>query len=408
MRNKAFMDRFRYLTAGESHGPALTAIVEGVPAGLLLSEEDIKVDLARRQRGYGRGGRMKIEKDYGQIKSGVRYGKSLGSPISLYLENKDWPNWLNRMSAVPVDNPTEPLQMPRPGHADYAGMVKYRTDDLRNILERSSARETTMRVAVGAIAKKILSEFGINISSHVIRIASVGSSVSALDLNSGLKNGKHFDKKKWDEIVKAAEESEMACADEKATARMMALVDEAQESGDSLGGKFEIVATGVPVGLGSHVHWDRRLDGIIAMAMISINAMKAVEFGIGTQVGEIPGSQVHDELFYDDAAGYYRGSNKAGGFEGGMTNGEPVIIRVSMKPLPTLTTPLRSVDTGTKKAKQAFRERADVCAVPAAAVVGEAMLAIVLVDAMLEKIGGDSIDEMKQTFRNLPHVPMGW
>lgn len=402
------MNRFRYLTAGESHGPALTTIVEGVPAGLELSEENIRIDLARRQRGYGRGGRMKIEKDYAQIKSGVRYGLTLGSPISLFLENKDWPNWLNRMSAVPVEDSAEALQMPRPGHADYAGMVKYRTKDLRNILERSSARETTMRVAVGAIAKKVLAEFGINITSHVIRIASVVSPVSALNKTSGLVGGQNYDIRKWQNIIKSAEGSEMACADETTTKKMMALVDAAQESGDSLGGQFEVVATGVPVGLGSHVHWDRRLDGIIAMAMISINAMKAVEFGIGTQVGEIPGSQVHDELFYDDAAGYYRGSNKAGGFEGGMTNGEPVIIRVSMKPLPTLTTPLRSVDTGTKKAKQAFRERADVCAVPAAAVVGEAMLAIVLVDAMLEKIGGDSIDEMKQTFRNLPHVPMGW
>jgi chorismate synthase len=402
------MNKFRFLTAGESHGPALTTIIEGVPAGLELTEEFIKIDLARRQRGYGRGGRMKIEKDYAQIKSGVRYGKTLGSPISLYLENNDWPNWLNRMSAVPVEAPVEALQMPRPGHADYAGMVKYRTDDLRNILERSSARETTMRVAVGAIAKKMLAEFGIKISSHVTRVASVKSAISALDEESGLVSGANFDIRKWENIIKSANESEMACADKDATEKMKTLIDKAQESGDSLGGKFEVVATGVPVGLGSHVHWDKRLDGIIAMAMISINAMKAVEFGIGTKVGEIPGSLVHDELFYEKSCGYYRGSNKAGGIEGGMTNGEPVLVRVSMKPLPTLTSPLRSVDAGTKEAKQAFRERADVCAVPAAAVVGEAMLAIVLVDALMEKLGGDSVDEMKQTFERLPHVPLGW
>ena len=402
------MAKFRYLTAGESHGPALNAIVEGIPSGLLLSEEDIKIDLARRQRGYGRGGRMKIEKDHAQIRSGVRYGKTLGSPISLLLENKDWPNWHKRMSAIAVDDPADPLQMPRPGHADFSGMVKYRTDDLRNILERSSARETTMRVAVGAIAKKLLAEFGVEISSHVTRIASVKSPISALNIDSGLGSGKNYNANIWKKLVQIAEESEMACADADATQKMMALVDEAQETGDSLGGQFEVIATGVPVGLGSHVHWDRRLDGIIAMAMISINAMKAVEFGIGNQVAEIPGSQVHDELFYDEKSGYYRGSNKAGGIEGGMTNGEPIIVKVAMKPLPTLVSPLRSVDAGTKESKQAFRERADVCAVPAAAVVGEAMLALVLVDSLMEKLGGDSVAEMKQNFERLPHVPLGW
>ncbi len=402
------MNRLRFLTAGESHGPALSAILEGMPAGLKLSEEDIKKDLRRRQRGYGRGGRMKIEKDHARITSGVRYGRTLGGPISLFLENRDWPNWLEKMSATPVENPAEPLQMPRPGHADYAGMVKYRQNDLRNILERSSARETAMRVAVGAIAKKLLREFGIKIHGQVIRIGSVQSGITALDENSGLGGKGKTDLDKWDKLVEKIENSEMACADEHATLEMMRLVDEAQKRGDTLGGKFELVATGAPIGLGSHVHWDRRLDGIIGGAMLSINAMKSVEIGLGVQVAEISGSKVHDEIFYEDGIGYFRSHNNAGGIEGGMTNGEPIVVRVTMKPLPTLSSPLQSVDTRTLQPKQAHHERSDVCAVPAAVVVGEAMLAFVLANAFMDKVGGDSIAEMKSNFDEWPDVPMGW
>lgn len=402
------MNRLRFLTAGESHGPALSAILEGMPAGLELCEEDIKRDLRRRQRGYGRGGRMKIEKDHARITAGVRYGRTLGGPISLFLENRDWPNWLEKMSATPVENPAEPLQMPRPGHADFAGMIKYRQNDLRNILERSSARETTMRVAVGAIAKKLLQEFGIEIHGHVIRIGSVVSGITAMDEKSGLSGKSKIDLAKWKELVDKVETSEMACADEQSTKEMMLLVDEAQKRGDTLGGKFELVATGVPIGLGSHVHWDRRLDGIIGGAMLSINAMKSVEIGLGDGVAETPGSKVHDEIFYNEDKGYFRSHNNAGGIEGGMTNGEPIVVRVSMKPLPTLVRALQSVDTGTRLPMQAHHERSDVCAVPAAVVVGEAMLAFVLANAFMEKAGGDSIDEMKRNFAEWPDVPMGW
>ena len=402
------MNRIRFLTAGESHGQALTAIIEGIPAGLNISEKDIEHELRRRQRGYGRGGRMQIEKDRARILSGVRYGRTLGSPISLLIENKDWPNWVHKMSVARVDDPVAPLSMPRPGHADFAGMVKYRTNDLRNILERSSARETAMRVAAGAIARKFLQEFGIEIYGHVIRIGSVASAISALDVLTGKSSKDASRIAEWKTLMEKAETSATACADSAATEAMIALIDDAKAKGDTLGGMFEIVAIGLPVGLGSHVHWDRKLDAQIAGAMISINAMKAVEIGLGREVAELPGSKVHDELYYDPAIGYYRGHNNAGGIEGGMTNGEPIIVRVAMKPLPTLVKPLQSVDTSTRQAKQAHSERSDVCAVPAAVVVGEAMLALVLADALCEKLGGDSIEEMKQHFERLPRVPLGW
>jgi chorismate synthase len=402
------MNRIRFLTAGESHGQALNAIVEGIPAGLPLCEEDIERDLQRRQRGHGRGNRMKIEKDRAQILSGVRYGQTLGSPITLLIYNKDWPNWVDKMSVKPVENPAQPLQMPRPGHADFAGMVKYRTDDLRNILERSSARETAMRVSVGAIAKKMLAQFGIRIYGHVVQIGSIRSQISALNFLSGKNKNDATALSEWESLINKVEASAMACADENTNSEMIALVDKVKERGDTLGGLFEIVAVGVPVGLGSHVHWDRRLDGQIAWAMMSINAMKSVEIGLGRKVVEVPGSQVHDELFYDEKYGYYRGANNAGGIEGGMSNGEAIIVRVAMKPLPTLTSPLQSVDTGSKSPQQAFRERSDVCAVPAAVVVGEAMLAIVLANALCDKLGGDSLAEMKSTFARLPNAPLGW
>ena len=399
------MNKIRFLTAGESHGQALMTILEGIPAGLDLTSKDIEDQLRRRQRGYGRGDRQKIEQDKAKIMTGVRYGKTLGSPIGLLLENKDWPNWTEKMSVEPVQNPVGPLQMPRPGHADFAGMVKYRHDDLRNILERSSARETAMRVAAGAVARKLLAEFGIEIFGQVIQIENIKSSKTALDVLSG----HHKDRvDHWRELLQQAEQSPVACADKQAESDIMARIDAAAEKGDTLGGIYEIVALNVPVGLGSHVHWDRRLDAWIAMAMMGINAMKSVEIGLGKGVADIPGSQVHDELFYKEPEGYYRLRNAAGGIEGGMSNGEPIIVRVAMKPLPTLSSPLRSVDAGSKMSKQAFRERSDVCAVPAAVVIAEAMLAIVLANALVDKIGGDSIAEMKIHYNGLPHVPLGW
>ncbi len=399
------MNKIRFLTAGESHGQALMTILEGIPAGLDLTSEDIEDQLRRRQRGYGRGDRQKIEQDKAKIMTGVRYGKTLGSPIGLLLENKDWPNWTEKMSVERVKNPVGPLQMPRPGHADFAGMVKYRHDDLRNILERSSARETAMRVAAGAVARKLLSEFGIEIYGQVIQIENIKSSLTALDILTGHDKDRVH---KWCELLRQAEQSPVACADKQAESDIMARIDAAAERGDTLGGIYEVVALNVPVGLGSHVHWDRRLDAWIAMAMMGINAMKSVEIGLGKGVADIPGSQVHDELFYNEPEGYYRLRNAAGGIEGGMSNGEPIIVRVAMKPLPTLSSPLRSVDAGSKMSKQAFRERSDVCAVPAAVVIAEAMLAMVLANALVDKIGGDSIAEMKSHYNGLPHVPLGW
>lgn len=402
------MSRLRFLTAGESHGKALVSILEGVPAGLEISANEIENDLKRRQRGYGRGGRMQIEHDRAQILSGVRYGKTLGSPISLLLENKDWTNWTQKMSVEAIDDPTPPLQIPRPGHADFAGMVKFRHDDLRNILERSSARETAMRVAVGAIARKFLKTFNIKIYAHVIRIGSVQTDFSAMTFLAGkkLKDPSTIDE--WEAIMQKVEVSSTACVDEKATEKMISLIDKIKEKGDTLGGVFEIVALGTPVGLGSHTHWDRRLDAAIAAVMMGINAIKSVEIGWGAKAFESPGSQVHDQIFYDKNLGYYRETNHAGGIEGGISNGQPIVIRVGMKPLATLLQPLHSVNSATRQSKEAFSERSDVCAMPAAAVVGEAMLAFVLADALSEKLGGDSMAEMQKNFEGLPDVPLGW
>ncbi len=306
------------------------------------------------------------------------------------------------MSVTPVENPVDKLQMPRPGHADFAGMVKYRMDDLRNILERSSARETTMRVAAGAVARRLLEEFGIKIYGHVIRIGAAATDLSAVFFTQQTPASDLVD------FFARAEKSPVACADEDAEKAMIDLIDEGKEKGDSLGGVYEVVATGLPVGLGSHVHWDRKLDAHIAYAMMSINAMKSVEIGMGRGVGEVFGSQVHDEIFYDEAKGFNRPRNHAGGLEGGMTNGEPVVVRVAMKPLPTMPTPLQSVDVNTKQPKEAHYERADVCAVPAAVVVAEAMLSLVLANALVDKIGGDSVDEMRTRFEDLPHAPLEW
>ncbi|MBN1997786.1 chorismate synthase [candidate division KSB1 bacterium] len=400
------MDKIRFLTAGESHGRALTAIIEGLPAGLEISEQDILTDLKRRQRGYGRGGRMQIERDYAKILSGVRYGKTLGSPICLLIENKDWPNWVEKMSVEPVINPVQKLQMPRPGHADYAGMVKYQHDDLRNILERSSARETAARVAAGAVARKLLSEFGIRIFGHVTQIGPVQSSFSAIVQLQNLMNTGALDE--IERLLERIEKSETACADEMADEKMKKLIDETKQRGDTLGGQFEIVAIGLPIGLGSFTHWDRRLDGRISWAMGAINAMKCVEIGLGSGVAQRPGSQVHDELFYEKSRGYYRKTNNAGGIEGGMSNGEPIVVRVSMKPLPTLSRPLMSVDCSDRSLKEAFSERSDVCAVPAAVVVAEAVLALVLAEELCRKLGGDSIKEMHRNYKGLVVEPLGW
>ncbi|MBI4628027.1 MAG: chorismate synthase [Candidatus Rokubacteria bacterium] len=376
----------RFLTAGESHGEALVAVIDGVPAGLPLAEADINADLARRQRGYGRGGRMKIERDQVHILSGVRGGATLGSPITLEIRNRDWENWKTTM-AVGAPEPgaaQKPVTRPRPGHADLAGAMKYGHHDIRNVLERSSARETTARVAVAGIAKRLLAEFGVTILSHVTEI---GPARIAPDLDLA-----------WEEVRRRAEASEVRCADPAAEAAMIAAIDEAKARGDTLGGVFEVVALGCPVGLGSYVQWDRRLDGRLAQAFCSIQAIKGCELGLGFETARRPGSAVHDEILFDAESGFKRASNNAGGLEGGVTNGQPVVVRAAMKPLSTLRTPLKSVDVATQEAVEAVVERSDVCAVPAAGIVGEAMMAIALADAFLEKFGGDSLAEVRRNY----------
>ncbi|MGH7355321.1 MAG: chorismate synthase [Candidatus Rokuibacteriota bacterium] len=377
---------FRFLTAGESHGEALVAVIDGVPAGLALAEADVNEDLARRQRGYGRGGRMKIERDQVRILSGVRWGSTLGSPITLQIANRDWENWKSTM-AVSVPEPgTAPKEVtrPRPGHADLAGAMKYGHRDIRNVLERSSARETTARVAVAAVGRRLLAEFGITILSHVTEIGGVRVPAEL--------------RVAWDELRARAEASEVRCADPGTEAAIIAAIDEAKAKGDTLGGVFEVVALGCPVGLGSYVQWDRRLDGRLAQAFCSIQAIKGCELGLGFETARRPGSAVHDEILFDPRQGFQRATNNAGGLEGGVTNGEPVVVRAAMKPLSTLRTPLRSVDLATKEAVEAVVERSDVCAVPAAGIVGEAMMAIVLANAFLEKFGGDSIGEIRRNY----------
>lgn len=376
------MAGFRFLSAGESHGKGLVAVVEGIPSGLSLTEDDVNVELARRQRGYGRGGRMQIERDRVEFISGLRKGVTLGSPISMIIRNRDWENWKDLMSLEPGEVP-EPavVRTPRPGHADLVGALKYGHSDIRNILERASARETAARVAVGAIAKRFLGEFGIRVISHVVEIGGV----KARDLPRDPQ-----------EVFRKAEESEVRCADHKASEMMMQAIDIARDKGDTLGGVVEVMATGVPVGLGSHVHWDRRLDGRLAMAMMSIPGVKGVEIGLGFRVADYRGSQVHDEIYYE--GGFRRRTNHAGGLEGGITTGEAIVLRAAMKPLSSLGVPLGSVDIRTKEMASAHRERSDVCAVPACGVVGEAMVAIELCLAFLDKFGGDSLDEVKRNF----------
>lgn len=374
----------RFLTAGESHGELLMGIIEGMPSGLLIRVTDIDRDLSRRQVGYGRGNRMKIEKDAVKLYSGVRWGRTLGSPIGLMVRNKDWENWRDKMSSDPMFlNSAPPLTRPRPGHADLAGVLKYGTNDARNILERSSARETAMRVAVGAVCKRLLEEFGIEVVSHVLSIGGVYAKVPKTSVK---------------ELKKRAEASELHCVDAEAEKRMMRKIDAARDAGDSLGGVFEVIVSGAPVGLGSHVHWDRKLDARLAATLMSIQAIKGVEIGAGFGAANRPGSLVHDEIYWSKKEGFYHKTNLAGGIEGGMSNGENIVLRAAMKPIPTLMKPLRSADLVSKKPFKASVERSDVCAVPAAGVVAEAAVAFEMASAMIEKFGGDSIEEMKRNY----------
>ncbi len=386
------MTQFRWLTTGESHGAGLTAVIEGLPAGLPIDEAYVRRDLARRQAGYGRGRRQQIETDWARFRSGVRHGLTLGSPITMLIENKDWENWQEVMSVAPIERQLNTITRLRPGHADITGTMKYFQSDVRNILERSSARETAARVAVGAVCRRFLDEFGIDIHSHVVALGGVHADA-----------GNPVD---W----AAVEASPVRCADAGAAAAMIAAIDAAKAAGDTLGGAMEVVATGAPVGLGSHIQWDRKLNARIAQALMSINAVKSVSFGAGAAVADLPGSKVHDvikpaeEWATEGSAGgwvrpWQRRSNNSGGFEGGMTTGEPIVTQFVIKPIATLANPLPTVDLVSGAPVQAHYERSDVCVVPAAGVVGESMVAICLAEAMLEKFGGDHLAETVRNYR---------
>ena len=374
------MSRLRWLTAGESHGPRLTAILEGIPSGMSLLAEDVDADLSRRQRGYGRGGRMKIETDRVELVGGVRGGETLGGPIAMAIVNRDHASWVDRMSPAPLPAPAEPLTRPRPGHADLAGGLKHDRHDLRDVLERASARETAARTATGAVCRKLLCAIGIEVFARVVAIGDVRASEGGATLA---------------ELRERSRASDLSCADGEAEARMRAAILTASHAGDTLGGVFEVVATGMIPGLGSHVQWDRKLDGRLAQALMSIQAIKGVEIGAGFEAARTPGSQVHDPIAYDAATRCFeRPTNNAGGLEGGISNGMPLVCRAAMKPIATLKKALGSVDVKTKAAYLAAFERSDVCAVAAASVVGEAMTCLVLADAVLEKFGGDSMREL--------------
>lgn len=373
------MSSFRFTTAGESHGPGLTTIVEGLPAGLELDRDGLDRDMARRQLGHGRGGRMKIERDAIEVRSGVRHRHTLGSPIALLVANRDYENWVERMGPWESGEGVAQVHLPRPGHADLAGLQKYGFEDARNVLERASARETAARVAAGAVARQFLAALGVTIRSHVTRIASV-SAPAPHDLEPA--------------AFEAVDEDPVRCLDPESSAAMVAEVDRLRKRNESLGGTFEVRAWGLVPGLGSHVSWTDKLDGRIARAMVSIQSVKGVSIGSAWDVASSPGSEAHDEIFHSAEGGYYRETNRAGGVEGGMTNGEPLIVDVAIKPISTLTKPLRSVNVHTKEPEQAHKERTDSTVVPAAGVVGEAMLATVLADAYREKFGGDHIDDV--------------
>ncbi len=388
----------RYFTAGESHGPCLTMIVDGVPAGVAIDVAKINHDLWRRQQGYGRGGRMLIEKDEVQIRSGIRWGETLGSPVALGIENRDWKNWTKKMSAAPADRDEKiAVTKPRPGHADLTGVLKYGRSDIRDILERASARDTVSRTAVGSFAKQLLAPFGIRVMGYIRSIGNVAANLDGLS---------------YEETYARAEDSPVRTADSEAEEKMIALIEECKKEGNTLGGIFEVVTLGLPPGLGTHTQWDRKLDGRLAQALMSIQAIKGVEIGLGFEMARRRGSKVHDEIFFDPSkmvtegtprivpTGFYRGSNNSGGTEGGMTNGAPLVVRVAMKPISTLMSPLQSVDLRTKQATDASVERSDVCAAPAAAVVGESVVAFELANAFLEKFGGDSLREITRNYES--------
>lgn len=374
--------RIKYLTAGESHGKGLLGIIDGLPAGLEISEKYIAQDLFRRQQGHGRGGRMKIETDFAEIYTGVRHGKTLGGPIGLILQNKDWVNWTKKMASEPVNKKIKKITLPRPGHADLAGVQKFQFDDIRNILERSSARETAMRVALGAICRKLLSMLDIQVGSRVVQIH---SAIDKTLIPANLYP---------DDLNKKVDKSSVRCLDKKAEEKMIEIIDIAKKSGDSVGGVFELITGGIPYGLGSHAQWDSKLQARISESIMSINAFKGIEIGMGFATANNFGSSVHDEIGWDGTK-YIRFSNNAGGIEGGMSNAQPILLRVAMKPIPTLIKPLRSVDIIDKKNKLAHKERTDACSVPAASIVAESMLCIVIADAILEKFGGDTILQLK-------------
>jgi chorismate synthase len=386
----------RYFTAGESHGPCLTAIIDGIPAGFPIDVEKINHDLWRRQQGYGRGGRMLIEKDEAEIRSGIRWGETLGSPVALGIANRDWKNWTKKMSASPADrDETIAVTKPRPGHADLNGVLKYNHADIRNILERASARDTVTRTAVGSFCKQILAPFGIKVMGYLRSLGGIDAKSDGLT---------------YEEIYARAENSPVRVADAQAEARIIELIEDCKKKGDTLGGVFEVVALGLPPGLGTHTQWDRKLDGRLARGLMSIQAMKGVEIGLGFEMARRRGSEVHDEIFFDPQkmvsegtprivpTGFYRGSNNSGGTEGGMTNGAPLVARVAMKPISTLMSPLQSVDMRSKAPADASVERSDVCAAPAAAVVGESVVAFEVAAAFLEKFGGDSLHEIRRNY----------
>jgi chorismate synthase len=385
----------RYFTAGESHGQALVGIVEGIPAGLPISAEYINHHLWRRQQGYGRGGRMRIETDKVEILSGIRFGKTLGSPIALMIRNKDWQNWTEKMSVEGSGNGIEKITLPRPGHADYVGSVKYGFDDIRNVIDRASARETAMRVACCSIPRKLLEELGLFIGSHVLSIGSAEIKNMA-ELNKQIAK-LMFKGNAWS-IGDAADKSEVRILDKTAESKAIAAIKACKKKGDTLGGIFEVIVSGVPIGLGSYVHYDRKLDGKLAEAVMSIHAVKGVEIGDGFENARRFGSEVHDELLSDKKV-TYRPTNRAGGLEGGVTNGAPLVIRGAMKPIATLANPLRTVDIKSKQTIKSRYERSDVCAVPACAVIGEAVVAPVVANALLEKFGGDSLSEIRKRFK---------
>ncbi len=367
------MGNFRFLTAGESHGQCLTAIVEGIPAGLKINLDEMNNDMARRQQGFGRGGRMKIETDRAEFLSGVRFGETMGDPVTIKVANRDWQNWTDRMSVMGEEF-GDKVTAVRPGHADLTGVLKYDRNDARDILERASARETATRVAVGGLCKQFLKACGIEVVSHVVKIGGIG-----------------VDESKIDYAKIGTGDSELNCYDPEAEEKMKERILSAMQEGDTLGGVFEVIVRGVPLGLGSHIQWDRRLDGKLAWAMMGIQAIKGVEIGAGFQCGELPGSEIHDEMFYDENKKVYRKTNRAGGLEGGMSNGEDIVIRACMKPIPTLMKPLHSIDIGSETEVLACKERSDVCAVSAASVVGEAMAAIVIAEAVTDKFGNDAM-----------------